>query len=276
MNEKEIVIVHKIKKENLNCIICLEFIHPPIYQCNSALHFVCPACLAKLKSDSCPSCRDNNLFKNKLLERNLKEYLIDCPHYLCKKSIFKWELMNHVDTCIYAESKCFFCEIIVKPEEFKNHLTTQCEEVEWAERSNKETKGSLGLLSHLSWQCNGFKITNADQLHSNFVVILNKMLLMARREQDKWIIVVISPITIQVDSYFKCFGSKVYEIQSIVTINSFETCKELPELEDMPCIPLDIRKVEFVQSAVENGNDEDLESLASDDVFFRGLLQEPL
>jgi hypothetical protein len=68
----------------------------------------------------------------------------------------------------------------------------------------------------------------------------------------------------------------VYEIQSIVTINCFETCKELPELKDMPCIPLDIRKVEFVQSAVKIGNDEDLESLASDDLFFRGLLQEPL
>ena len=40
----------------------------------------------------------------------------------------------------------------VKAEELKHHITTQCEELEWAEKNNKETKGSLGLLSHLIWQ----------------------------------------------------------------------------------------------------------------------------
>ena len=87
---------------------------------------------------------------------------------------------------------------------------------------------------------------------------------------------IISPTDIQVDSYFKCFYSKKHEIQSIVTINSFQTCKELPVLEEMACLPTDIRKFEFVQFPVEIGNEEDLESLDSDDIFFRGLLQEAL
>ena len=141
MNETEIYIQQIVQKQDLSCMICLECIYPPFFQCNSAFHFICPLCYSKLHSDRCPCCRDNNLFKNVLLERHLKDHLMNCPHELCKKSIFTWNLANHTESCIYAASSCFFCESTVKPEEFKQHLTTQCEALEYAERGSIETKG---------------------------------------------------------------------------------------------------------------------------------------
>jgi hypothetical protein len=272
---EDIIVQHRIQKEDFKCIICLEFTHPPFYQCNGGLHFVCPSCYAKLSSDSCPSCRDNTLFNNKLLERDLTEYLVECPHLLCKKTVFEWDLVNHTDTCIYAASKCFFCGQIVNPEDFKSHIITQCERLDWVERNDRGTKGSLVLLSHLRWQCNGFKLINAHQLQSDFAVILNEMMLFAKREQDKWLLVVISPNATRVDAYFKHAVSKVCEIQSIVTIKSFRTCKELPSLEEMASFQDDLRTVEFVQSSVDR-EDEDSASLASDDEFFNGIIQRPI
>jgi hypothetical protein len=86
---QDILIQHRMQREDFKCIICLELTHPPFYQCNGGLHFVCPNCCAKLSSDSCPSCRDNTLSNNKLLERDLSEYLVECPYFLCKKTVFQ-------------------------------------------------------------------------------------------------------------------------------------------------------------------------------------------
>ncbi|OAJ41899.1 hypothetical protein BDEG_25429 [Batrachochytrium dendrobatidis JEL423] len=134
---------------------------------------------------------------------------------------------------------------LVNPEDFKNHITTQCERLDWVERNDKEPK-----------------------------VILNEMVLLAIRVQDKWLLVVISPSSIRVDAYFKHAISKVYEVQTIVSIKSFKTCKELPYSEKMASLPVDLRSVEFVQSSV-NSEDEDSASLASEDEFFNGIIQRP-
>lgn len=123
-------------------------------------------------------------------------------------------------SCIYAPSKCLFCESLVKPEELKSHLTTECERLEWAERSSKETKGSVGLLSHIEWYGNAFKLVNVDEIEFSFVVILDDILvMMIKLEQQAWRVLVVSPNPMQLDCYFKQFGSTIYETQTILTLN---------------------------------------------------------
>ncbi|KAJ8329460.1 hypothetical protein O5D80_002294 [Batrachochytrium dendrobatidis] len=163
---------------------------------------------------------------------------------------------------------------MVKPEDFKSHIITKCELLEWAEKNNRETKGSLALLSHLRWNSNRVKIINTHKLQSNFVVILNEMILLGKRYEDKWTMVVLSPNSMRVDAYSKYPSNKVFELQSILTINSFRTCKELPALEDLAAIQQNVRKTEFVQSSFDR-EDEDSKSYVSDDEFFGGLVQHP-
>ncbi|KAK5670968.1 hypothetical protein QVD99_002739 [Batrachochytrium dendrobatidis] len=123
---------------------------------------------------------------------------------------------------------------MVKPEDFKSHIITKCELLEWAEKNNRETKG--------------------------------------KRYEDKWTMVVLSPNSMRVDAYSKYPSNKVFELQSILTINSFRTCKELPALEDLAAIQQNVRKTEFVQSSFDR-EDEDSKSYVSDDEFFGGLVQ---
>lgn len=269
MNEnKKIIIQHTIHIDDLRCIICLEFVHPPFYQCNGGLHFVCPCCSSKLKSDSCPSCRENTLFKNILLERDLCQYLPECPHSLCTNTLFEWDLINHVEACVYAASKCY---LMLKPEDFKNHLTMECEGLKWAEKNNQETKGSVQLLSHLRWNTNGFKVINLHKLASDFVVFLNEAMFLVKRSEENWTIVVLSANSMRIDAYFKYPSNKVFERQAILTMNSFRTCKEFPEPQDMVAIPHNVRKIEFMQS-VFDPEDEDSTSYVSEDEFFGGLV----
>jgi hypothetical protein len=134
----------------------------------------------------------------------------------------------------------------VTPEEFKQHLTTECDALEYAERGCKETKGSLDLLTHLRWYSNGFQVSNSNQLKSSFAVILDEILFLARRKQDKWTLAVISPSPIQMNAYFKHF-SKVYGIQTLVKMNSYLTCKQLHDVNEMAHFPLDISKVDYIQ-----------------------------
>ncbi|KAJ8327676.1 hypothetical protein BDV3_003045 [Batrachochytrium dendrobatidis] len=125
---------------------------------------------------------------------------------------------------------------MVKPEDFKSHIITKCELLEWAEKNNRETKG--------------------------------------KRYEDKCTMVVLSPNSMRVDAYSKYPSNKVFELQSILTINSFRTCKELPALEDLAAIQQNVRKTEFVQSSFDR-EDEDSKSYVSDDEFFGGLVQHP-
>ena len=225
-------------------------------QCNSALHFVCPECYLKLGRSNCPSCRDNIIFHNKLLERNLKEIIKECPYSECKRQLFEWDLETHSTDCTFGPSKCFFCEAIVNSDEYRDHLVTECDGLEWIARDRVETKGSLGLLSHMRWKSKGFKIEDSQQIQSNFAILWNNMILMARREECRWIVAVLADTPMQLDTYFKYFSSKVYEIQTIVVINSIRTCKELPAVKDLAYLPVDSSKFEFVVCELKEDEDQ--------------------
>ena len=74
-------------------------------------------------------------------------------------------------------------------------------------------------------------------------------------------------------AYFKHF-SKLYDIQTLVKMNSYLTCKELHDLDEMAHFPLDISKVDFIKFTVDDdGYDADVVSLVSNESeFFRTLL----
>lgn len=71
---EEISISHKIKKDDLKCIVCYEYIYPPFYQCNSSYHFVCVECRILLTSDACPSCHTKSIILEWLHETQSINY----------------------------------------------------------------------------------------------------------------------------------------------------------------------------------------------------------
>jgi hypothetical protein len=220
--DNEIEISHKIDKvEGFNCIICFDIVYLPFYQCNSSIHFVCPECISEMKSMKCPSCIENTLFHNKMLEKQLGEYLDECPNSLCSVRHFKWESSQHYEDCTYSPSKCFFCSSIVDSDKVKSHLTnhTECNNVQFARKDQEGLSGSLTLLEHFHWINNGF-IVKLENVQSNLVVIWNELILMLKKEVDNWRVAVIdsSKDYFQVDGYFKPYESGIYEIQTILVM----------------------------------------------------------
>ena len=61
-----------------------------------------------------------------MLERDLSEYLMDCPHSSCYRQAFEWDLPLHTEYCIHSPSKCFFCEEMVESGDLVNHLKQKC------------------------------------------------------------------------------------------------------------------------------------------------------
>ena len=173
--------------------------------------------------------RDNKLFQNKMLERDLSENLMDCPHSSCYRQAFEWDLPLHTEYCIHSPSKCFFCEAMVESGDTINHLKHKCVGLEWIHKSEQDMKGSIELIRCLkSSSKTGMKI-NLSEIQSSFAIILYNLVFMFKKGVE-WTIAILEPNKeIQIDIYYTHFKSKVYEFQAILVCNSVKTLKYLTE-----------------------------------------------
>lgn len=109
LSEKRMVSVESIEEDILNdleCPVCMEFMVPPIYQCETG-HSVCSVC--KTKVSECPSCKESiretrNFHLEKITNR-IKYYCkyrdYDCPFISSSKDI-----KQHEAECKHGPYNC--------------------------------------------------------------------------------------------------------------------------------------------------------------------------
>ena len=144
----------------------------------------------------------------------------------------------------------------------------------WRTTENEQDlTGSMELIRCLkSSSRTGMKI-NLSEIQSSFAIILYNLIFMFRKGSESWTIAILEPNKeLQIDIYYTHYQSKVYEFQAILVCNSFKTLKLLPDLKDLPSIPLTVQKLEFSILKPKN-DDEDRVSIDSGETrFFNELL----
>lgn len=120
-----IEIKQAFNKEDLKCIVCLDYLNKQIFQCSNGPHYACGKCNIELKL--CPVCRhEGPLVRMITLEQELKKHLVKCEynHVGCQEMIFGWD-KGHKQSCKYRPIKCLFCdkEVTCNCSHFLGHLT---------------------------------------------------------------------------------------------------------------------------------------------------------
>ena len=93
--------------EELQCPVCLESMHQPIYQCPAG-HSICGTCHSIV--DMCPECQQGynkqNPTRNFVLEKICSKVKATCPFAGCGKELELADLEGHQDTCEFRPFKC--------------------------------------------------------------------------------------------------------------------------------------------------------------------------
>ncbi|KAF8820666.1 putative E3 ubiquitin-protein ligase SInaT4 [Cardiosporidium cionae] len=112
----------------LKCIVCCEFMTPPIFQCLEG-HVLCKDCQKNVQS--CPFCRcDTCNIRCRALEQ-LTETLTELPctfaNYGCLKTLHYNTKLQHEKNCPFHPLKClrFECDFSALPDALVEHLIHQ-------------------------------------------------------------------------------------------------------------------------------------------------------
>lgn len=122
-----IVIHREIKKEDLRCIVCYDYLNGEIYQCTNGPHYTCNNCTTKIFK--CPTCNKTDKFVRAIyLEQDLKKYKSLCQYQAngCNEKIFSWD-STHSENCKFKPTKCFICnkqKTCLTNKDFCTHLTS--------------------------------------------------------------------------------------------------------------------------------------------------------
>lgn len=84
--------------------------------------------------------------------------------------MFEWTVKSHQETCIFQPSSCFFCDKKIDVQNMDNHFKTECT-IDWIEKNERETQGSLDLLQHWHQIDDGIQV-DLNRVERSFVVIL--------------------------------------------------------------------------------------------------------
>ena len=110
--------------EECKCMICLNYILGPIYQCINS-HLICEECRYGLKSTEymCPNrCYRPINGRNYALEKSTVDLIFPCIHDGCQQRMDREALYNHSKSCPYKNFRCPFCKNSFRPEQFLLHL----------------------------------------------------------------------------------------------------------------------------------------------------------
>ncbi|CAG9833282.1 unnamed protein product [Diabrotica balteata] len=90
--------------EELECMICCEYMLPPIYQCLTG-HSICEECKESIKE--CPICRKEfQNTKNFALAHIIEHLNYPCKYNGCKFVTKSKDIRKHQTTCIYSPTNC--------------------------------------------------------------------------------------------------------------------------------------------------------------------------
>ncbi|XP_072392973.1 uncharacterized protein [Diabrotica undecimpunctata] len=90
--------------QELECMICCEYMLPPIYQCLTG-HSICEECKESIKE--CPICRkDFQNTKNFALAQIIEHLNYPCKYNGCKFVTKSKDIRKHQTTCIYSPTNC--------------------------------------------------------------------------------------------------------------------------------------------------------------------------
>lgn len=111
-------------KASLECNICCNAMTGHVYQCKNG-HIVCEDCTTKCKG--CPYCKESFGTRNIFLENILENYVVTCPHHLCKHKCKNVHMKSHKTQCVHRPINCLFCKekIHRSPEQIIKHLKTR-------------------------------------------------------------------------------------------------------------------------------------------------------
>ncbi|XP_042500472.1 E3 ubiquitin-protein ligase SINA-like 10 [Macadamia integrifolia] len=110
----------------LDCIICMEPLIPPVFQCDNG-HIACSTCCTKI-GNKCPSCSWPIGYSRCLaIEKVVESIKISCQNaqYGCKERFGYAQKVNHEETCIYAPCLCPLsdCTFVGSCEQLSRHFT---------------------------------------------------------------------------------------------------------------------------------------------------------
>jgi hypothetical protein len=202
------------------------------------------------------------------LEKHLEPEFVKCKNEKYEHKLFKWSLDSHSKDCLYSMTKCFLCDEIIKQDNIKEHLKTNCgNKIEWMEINEIENSGSLGLVEFVRHSSGKSVEVKLKDLKSNFALIIKDFIVMALRCESDWTIgCVDSNNTYELDMYYKPYKSGYYQIQNTIILKSVKTLKELPSNDNLPKIPIDITTVEFLPQKSDSLS-------VNTDTFFEQLLE---
>lgn len=119
----------KRKFEDIDCIVCLEQLAPPVYQCCKG-HLLCMGCLETLEQSSakCPMCRED-LPKPRVeclvFQQIAKHLEYSCGNVGCQKKMRFDQIRRHRVECPYRAFECGFCEASFSLDDLILHYSTQ-------------------------------------------------------------------------------------------------------------------------------------------------------
>ncbi|KAF5183362.1 E3 ubiquitin-protein ligase sina-like [Thalictrum thalictroides] len=93
--------------EVLDCLICMEPLSPPVFQCENG-HIACSACCTKL-GNKCPSCSWPIGYNRCLaIEKVIESIKVSCEYkpYGCGETFSYRQKNTHEEKCIYAPCVC--------------------------------------------------------------------------------------------------------------------------------------------------------------------------
>ena len=99
-------------------------------------------------------------------------------------------------------------------------------------------------------------------------MFLNDAIVICSLVENGWRVAVINNSSVQVDIYFKSEKNRIYESETIVTVNSFKTLREaFTDITELPIIPKGVNIFKF------EVDDDDNISICSSRTFFANLLE---
>lgn len=234
---KTLTVNYELNQNDLQCCICLQDLTYPIFQCTTGNHFVCDICRRKTNRN-CPVCRTSRIYHNEFLERHLQSQVTECKNKLCNMKMFEWTVNTHAELCIYQPSQCFFCDKVIEMHELKKHLKDECP-IDWIEKNDQETQGTLDLLQHWHQIDDGIQ-TGLNQIFKSFTVILNDVYVFFKKESEFKIAVIDMNNASTVDICNTTFRTGLFETNQIHFINSVKSLYELHEIQKFPSIQTDV------------------------------------
>ena len=153
---------------------------------------------------------------------------------------------------------------------YKEHLKDECINY-WIEKSRGETGCSLAMMEVVELrQPEGRIKLNLKEISASFVIILNEMIILFRREEEQWSIGVISSIPqkeiLQIKYSVKALEK--FKEKVIITIKPNETLKELNIEQEYCTISKNIGEIEVSKTSFEKKK----ETVVEEDSL-EGLLQ---